>query len=436
VSEAQPSGYGRLDAARPRQERELDARKGNPLGGGRTLAADIEAAARFGATPSGGVDRQAWTAELARATEWVADELRRLELEVALDPAGNLIARWPAPDGPAVMVGSHLDTVPNGGAFDGTLGVLCAVDAVRRLRRERFAPRRPIWIAAFMDEEGARFGTALFGSRAFCGEDMTAALDRTDASGRSMREAIAAYGLDPDRLRDAAAVDAVGDYLELHIEQGPVLWHSGERLAVVESIAGVLGFLVHVHGTANHAGTTPMELRRDAVLGAARMVVALNEAAARDDGIRLTVGAVTARPGARNVIAGECSFTVDLRVARPHEFEARQAWLRRAVEQVAADGGLEVEVQRDYALEPATMDPAVVTTIEAAAREAGVEPVRMVSGAGHDAMVVARHARAGMLFVPSERGISHSPEERTAVGDCELGARALAGAIRRLAGPT
>jgi acetylornithine deacetylase/succinyl-diaminopimelate desuccinylase-like protein len=163
------------------------------------------------------------------------------------------------------------------------------------------------------------------------------------------------------------------------------------------------------------------------------MIVALSEAAASDEGIRLTVGKVTARPGARNVIAGECSFTVDLRVARPHEFELRQAWLRRAIEEIAADCELQVDVQRDYALEPATMDPELVATIEAAAREAGVEPVRMVSGAGHDAMVVARHARTGMLFVPSEGGISHSPAERTAVADCELGARALAGAVRRLA---
>jgi allantoate deiminase len=398
-----------------------------------TLAADIEAAASFGATPSGGVDRQAWTPELAQVTEWVGDELQRLGLEPSVDAAGNLIARWPGPDGPAVMVGSHLDTVPNGGAFDGTLGVLCAVEAVRQLRREGFEPRRPVWVAAFMDEEGARFGTALFGSRAFCGEDMRPALERSDAAGRSMREAIADWGLDPDRLPQAAAVDAVGDYLELHIEQGPVLWTAGKRLAVVESIAGVLGFVVEVRGTANHAGTTPMALRRDAVLGAARMIVALSEAAARDDGIRLTVGDVAARPGARNVIAGECSFTVDLRVARAHEFESRQAWLRDAVAEVAAAADLEVAVQRDYALAPAAMDPALVETIEAAARDAGVEPARMVSGAGHDAMVVARHARAGMLFVPSEGGISHSPAERTAVADCELGARVLAGTIRRLA---
>jgi hydantoinase/carbamoylase family amidase len=400
--------------------------------GERALPGDIAEAARHGARPGGGITRLAWTPELAEVTRWVADELARLGLEPQIDPAGNLIARWPAPDGPAVMVGSHLDTVPDGGAFDGTLGVLCAVEAIRQLRRAGFEPARPVWVAAFMDEEGARFGTALFGSRAFCGEDMSGALERVDAGGRSMREAMAAYGVDPDGLSQAGGVEGVGDYLELHIEQGPVLWERGLKLGVVESIAGVLGFRVTLRGEPNHAGTTPMEMRHDAMAGAARLVLRLRDEAARDSGLRATVGSIQVEPGAMNVIPGRCELTVDLRVASPAEFAERQAWLEGLIEGVAREERLSAHSRRDYALEPAAMDAGVTDAIEAAAREEGVEPLRMVSGAGHDAMVIARHARAGMLFVPSRDGVSHSPREWTETHDCELGARVLARTIRRL----
>jgi hydantoinase/carbamoylase family amidase len=401
--------------------------------GARTLAHDIVAAARFGATPEGGVSRLAWSPELAEVTRWVAEELEAHGLTTEIDPAGNLIGRWEAGEGAAVAAGSHLDTVPNGGAFDGTLGVLCAVEAVRQLRREGFEPSRPIWVVAFMDEEGTRFGTALFGSRAFVGEDLSDALSIVDRGGRTMREAIADYGLDPGRVGDARAVDGVGDYLELHIEQGPVLWRRNERLAVVETIAGVLGYRVTVAGEANHAGTTPMAMRRDALAGGARMVLALREAASTHERLRATVGRIEAGPGATNVIPGTCTFTVDLRVTHADQFAGADRWLRDLVQRIGAEEHLTATVARLYGLDPVAMDPRVIAVIEAAARDEGVEPVRMVSGAGHDAMVIARHARAAMLLVPSRDGISHSPHEWTETADCELGARVLAAALRRLA---
>jgi hydantoinase/carbamoylase family amidase len=402
--------------------------------GERTLAGDLAAAAQIGAVPEGGINRFAWTPELVEVTDWVSEELQRLGLEVEIDAAGNLLGRWIAPGATAVMTASHLDTVPNGGAFDGTLGVLCAVEAVRQLRQQDFRPSRPIWVTAFMDEEGTRFGTALFGSRAFCGEDLTEALSIVDRGGGTMREAIASYGLDPDRVGEARAVESVGDYVELHIEQGPVLWKRGLRLAVVETIAGVLGYRVTVAGEANHAGTTPMEMRRDALAGGARMVLALREAASDHNALRATVGRIEAAPGATNVIPGTCTFTVDLRVARAEEFAGADEWLRELVQRIGAEEHLSASAERLYGLDPVAMDSGVTSVIEQAAVAEGVEPLRMVSGAGHDAMVIARHARAGMLLVPSRDGISHSPHEWTATADCELGARVLAGALRALAG--
>jgi hydantoinase/carbamoylase family amidase len=353
-----------------------------------------------------------------------------------VDAAGNLLGRWPAPDGPAVMTASHLDTVPNGGAFDGVLGVLAAVEAIRILREEGFEPARPIWVGSFMDEEGTRFGTALFGSRAFCGLDVSEALEATDADGVSVAEAMAAQGHDPARIAEARRVEEVGSYVELHIEQGPVLDAHGERLGVVESICGVLGLRVRLRGETNHAGSTPPEMRRDALAGASRVVVALREETLGRTDLRATVGQIRVTPGGRNVIPGGCEFTVDLRPAVPETFEGLQAWFGELVARIAGVERLEAEIRCDYALEPTVMDAGVIAAIEAATREEGVEPFRMVSGAGHDAMLVGRVAAAGMLFVPSRDGISHSPSEWTETADCELGARVLARTLRALASAT
>lgn len=398
-----------------------------------TLTGDLHAAARIGAVAGGGISRFAWSPELAEATQRVGQELERLGLEVETDAAGNLIGRWPAPEGKAVMAASHLDTVPRGGPLDGVLGVLGAVEAVRILRREGFEPARPIWVGAFMDEEGARFGTALFGSRAFCGHDVSAALDAQDADGIRMRDAMTAQGSDPARIGEAERVDEVGAYVELHIEQGPVLDTRGERLGLVEAICGVLGYRVTVEGEANHAGTTPSDLRHDALVGAARIVLALREHAASRTDLSATVGRIRALPGATNVIPGRCELTVDLRAATADVFDAARTWLDDMVAAVAAEEGLTATVECDYAVPPTPMAPEVMEAIEAAALAEGIEPVRMASGAGHDAMNVGRRAPAGMIFVPSRGGISHSPDEWTAPADCELGARVLASTLRRLA---
>jgi hydantoinase/carbamoylase family amidase len=398
----------------------------------RTLAADLATAAAIGAVADGGINRFAWTPELAEVTDWVAAELRRLGLEVEIDAAGNLLGRWPAPAGPAVMTASHLDTVPDGGAFDGVLGVLAAVEAIRILREEGFEPARPIWVGSFMDEEGTRFGTALFGSRAFCGLDVSEALQARDKDGVSVAEAMAGWNRDPARIAAADRVGEVGTYVELHIEQGPVLASRGERLGVVESICGVLGLRVTLRGETNHAGSTPPEMRRDALAGASRVVVALREETLGRPDLRATVGQIRVAPGGRNVIPGVCEFAVDLRPALPETFDGLVEWFEALVARAAAAEGLEADVRCDYALEPTVMDPSVIAAIEAAAQAEGVAPVRMVSGAGHDAMLVGRRAAAGMLFVPSRDGVSHSPVEFTEPADCELGARVLARTLRAL----
>jgi allantoate deiminase len=394
-----------------------------------SLRADLEAAACIGADERGGVSRFAWTRELAQANAWLMERLSELGLTAELDPAGNVLGRWESGKGTAVLLGSHLDTVPNGGRFDGALGVLAALDVVRRLRAEGVEPRRPVWIASFNDEEGARFQTGMLGSRAFCGE-----CDLEDWGGRGIPEAMAEAGLDFARLAGARRVDEVGAYLELHIEQGPVLERSGADLGVVTAITGMLGFRARFVGEANHAGTTPMEHRRDALAGGARTVLALRDAARERGDMTANVGVISAEPGGFNVVPGAAELTVDVRSPSPETYAALEPLVRETLSAIAAEEGLGLELAETHRKPPVALDPGLQDALEAAARDEGATTLRMPSGAGHDAMVLAHHVPAGMLFVPSRGGVSHSPAEFTSAEHCELGARVLARAVRALLG--
>jgi allantoate deiminase len=392
-----------------------------------SLAADLETAARIGADERGGVSRFAWTPELAQAHEWLAGRLEELGLSVDLDPAGNVVGRWQSGEGKAVVVGSHLDTVPQGGRYDGALGVLAALDVVRRLRREGVEPRQSVWVVSFNDEEGSRFQTGMLGSRAFCGD-----CDLDDWRQRGVSEAMAEAGFDFSRLGEARHVDDVAAYLELHIEQGPRLEASGVDLGIVTGIAGMLGFRARFVGEANHAGTTPMELRRDALAGAAQAVLALRaEARARDD-MTSNVGVLSVEPGGFNVIPGAAEFTIDVRSATADGFERLTPFVRETLEEIAAAEGLRLELVETHRKSPVELDPELQAGLEAAAREEGATTMPLVSGAGHDAMVLAHYVPAAMLFVPSRGGVSHSPDEYTEERLCDLGARVLGRAVRAL----
>jgi hydantoinase/carbamoylase family amidase len=393
-----------------------------------SLTADLEAAARIGADERGGVSRFAWTLELGQANAWLMERLAELGLATELDPAGNVLGRWESGEGKAVLLGSHLDTVPNGGRFDGALGVLAALDVVRRLKADGLKPRRPVWVASFNDEEGARFQTGMLGSRAFCGE-----CDLDDWGSRGISEAMAVAGHDFLRLTEARGVEEVGAYLELHIEQGPVLERSGVDLGVVTAITGILGFRARFLGEANHAGTTPMELRRDALAGGARAVLALrDEARARGD-MTANVGVISAEPGGFNVVPGAAELTIDVRSATAEGYARLEPLVRETLERIAADEGLGLDLHETHRKAPVVLDAELQDTLEAAAREEGATTVRMPSGAGHDAMVLAHHVPAAMLFVPSRGGVSHSPDEFTSERQCQLGADVLARAVRTLA---
>ena len=391
-----------------------------------SLAADLDEVARIGAD-DGGVSRFAWTPELAAANEWLVGRLTELGLAAEVDAAGNVLGRWEEGEGPAVLVGSHLDTVAKGGRYDGALGVLAALDVVRRLRDEGARLRRQLWVVSFNDEEGSRFQTGMLGSRAFIGD-----LDPEDWRRRGVADAMEAGGFDFERLPEARGVDDVGTYLELHIEQGPVLEQEGVDLGIVTAIAGLLGFRVRLTGEANHAGTTPMAARRDALAGAARVVLALREEARARGDMTANVGLLEVAPGGFNVIPGTAEFTVDVRAGEADVYERVERFARETFERVASEEGLELEVAVTHRKPPTPLDTELQELLETAAADEEATVRRMPSGAGHDAMVLAKHVPAAMLFVPSRAGISHSPEEFTPPEQCELGARVLAGAVRRL----
>jgi hydantoinase/carbamoylase family amidase len=395
------------------------------------LDADLRALSVFGADGEA-VTRIAWTTQLREAYEWLAGRCRAMGLAVEIDAAGNLIAKWQAADGPAVVIGSHIDTVPQGGRFDGALGVIGGLHAIRLLQERGVQPSRPVWLVAFMDEENTRFGTALFGSRAFAGEDLGALGDRVDQDGITLAEAMRGWDRDLAGIGEARAIDQVGTYLELHIEQGPQLEAESIDIGVVTSIVGIVGYRLSITGQANHAGTTPMHLRRDALAGAARIVLGVRGLALERPGATANVGVIAVEPGGSNVVPGRSTLTLDLRFPTDDGLAELEAAAVGLVQDVCGDEGLGVTFEPTYRIPAAPMDGTLIASLEQSARLEEATVRTMPSGAGHDAMVMARHIPTAMVFVPSRNGISHSPAEHTSPEHCALGARILARTVAAL----
>lgn len=394
------------------------------------LDRDLEELNAFGREGEG-VTRTAWSQPLLEAARWLVGRAEQLGLDAEIDAAGNVVARWGAGGG-AVVVGSHIDTVPQGGRFDGALGVIAGLQALRKLRADGFQPRKPIWLVAFMDEEGPRFGTPMFGSRAFVGEDVRELASRRDEDGISLEQAMGEAGFPLVEVGAARAIDDVGCYLELHIEQGPVLEEAGIDVGVVTHIAGSTDLEVSVQGHASHAGTTPMDVRADALVGAARLVCAIRDEASRSE-VRATVGKLFVSPGASNVIPGAARFSVDVRATEDAAIDGFAARVRQLTTAVAAEEGLQGSVAQTAQLASLALSPELQRVLLDAAAAAGASAMKMPSGAAHDAIVLGRHVPAAMLFVPSRAGVSHNPAELTSPEQCSKGAEVLSRAVAAVA---
>jgi allantoate deiminase len=376
------------------------------------------------------VSRLGLSADEQQARDLVGGWLAARGAQVRRDGAANLFARFPG-EGEAILVGSHLDSVPEGGRFDGALGVLCAVEAVESLVDAGVKVRRPIEVVAWADEEGARFGVGLFGSTAAFGRLPRGVGERRDRDGVSIADALRALGEQGDPTSARRDPKDLAAYLELHIEQGPRLETAGLPLGIVSDIVGIYHARVAIRGRADHAGATVMTARADALAAAAEIVLAVERIArARPDSVG-TVGEIAVRPGAKNVVPGECIFSLDLRAARDHDDLVRD--VLDAVTGIAGARGVEASVD-DLARVPVTpLDAKIRDVLKRATKSVGVEAPLLVSGAGHDAQNPALSGvPTGMIFVRSTGG-SHTPREFASIDDAALGAQALANAIKELA---
>jgi beta-ureidopropionase / N-carbamoyl-L-amino-acid hydrolase len=378
----------------------------------------------------GGITRPALGAAHAEAAGLVAGWMRDAGLQVGRDDHGNLIGVWPGrePGLPAIALGSHLDTVPHGGAFDGALGVLAGLEAAQTLIAAGERLRHPLAVVAFADEEGNEFGIGVLSAQLWIGELEPAAV--VDRHGRTLADALATFDVPGVPL---GARPALAAYLEAHVEQGPVLDGDGGVAAAVEGIVGISRCTVRFVGEANHAGTTPMARRRDALWGAAELALAVRDLGLAHGGQAVaTVGVFEVSPGATNVIPGAATLRVELRALDEGLLAALRAEVERLARSCAQGHGLDVTLEPWHLAPAVPMHPALLAATRGALADAGLPVRSMPSWAGHDAKVLARRLPVGMVFVPSIGGVSHAPHESTRPEHCAVAAELLLHAVRRL----
>jgi hydantoinase/carbamoylase family amidase len=353
-------------------------------------------------------------------------------LDVWIDAIGNTWGRWPMGSLPALVIGSHIDAVPGGGKFDGTLGVIGAIEAVRALRHSGFVPKREIRVVAWVEEEGSATGIALLGSRGFA-EGLT---DRElNVLKHQVASSEAGTSDDVSETLAEATIEpgAVCGYLELHVEQGPLLWESGIPIGIVTNIVALEAGHFDCRGVMNHAGSTPMDRRKDALVAASEVILAVRDAAIASE-VRATCGAVDIGPAASNVIPGHARVSLDVRSVEPSTRNAFWRDLERSLDAVRSRTGVSIDFSSTYSLPAVATDETFQDHIREAADALQLRTISIPSGAVHDAIALASaRIPIGMVFVPSEEGVSHAPNELTKTADCANGAAVLALVIQRLA---
>ena len=387
---------------------------------------------QIGETPQG-MMRLAFSPEDLAGRKYVSDLMKNAGMKIRIDSAGNLIGLKPGtnPDLPSIAVGSHTDTVPHGGKYDGALGVLSAIECVNSLKDLSIMTRHNLEIIDFTNEEGTGYGRWLYGSRAMTGllEDMD--LSAEDEHGISIGSRLQDVGGDIRRIHEAERQPgAFAAYLELHIEQGPVLHNSGTPIGKVTSITGRISLNVNIRGFANHAGTTPMSGRRDALLSASKIIQAVNSIATDEEICRVgTVGIARISPGADNVIPGQVMLSVEFRDENIQPLLDAETRITQLCQQESRISKIEIEIFRIGLTHPSPMDSNIQQIIDKSAHNYNLETKSLPSGAGHDAQSMATLTPSGMIFVPSIDGISHSPNEYSSPESCSIGANVLLSTI-------
>ena len=406
------------------------------------LLHDLNAVSRIGIGDHGSVTRLVFSIKELRSRQLLIHLMTQAGLKIHIDRIGNIFGRWNGanPKAPAVLAGSHLDTVVQGGKFDGPVGVVGALEVVRTLKENKFPLSCPVEVVCFVGEESSRFGFSTLGSSLVAGVVQTKDLaNAVDTHGTKLEDILSSMGIYRDNLssikRDPASIKA---YLELHIEQGPILEAKNKKIGVVTSIAAPTRFKVVYTGQADHSGTTPMEMRKDALVAAAHLIAYVEEIASQYSRMEQgrvvgTVGAMKIEPGVINAIPGKAELSVDIRSISAEAKTHVAGLVRERAQEIAGQREIAVEILPIREEEPVPLDERLLPLIREICEQKGIDYEVMPSGAGHDAMQMAKITRAGMIFVPSKRGISHSPLEWTDPEDICLGAQVLLETVVRVA---
>lgn len=400
------------------------------------LVKDFDAMAQLTA-PGEGINRLAFTDADWAGRQYIIDRMTDAGLSVEIDDFGNVIAYkiGKKPDLPVVMVGSHTDSVPNGGNYDGVVGVLSAIEVIRSMTDDGYEHDHTIAVVSFMCEESGRFGNATLGSKAMRGELRLQDLYRlVDKQGISLYEALKGRNLNPDGIEEMAYKRPVKSFTEIHIEQGKVLEHEQKTIGIVTGIAAPERFYVTIRGNADHSGATPMNLRHDALCGASKIILGIEEIASMQEAPPVvgTVGVVEVTPGAMNVIPGSVKIGVDIRSISKVARNSVITLVKEFIDITADKRGLSYTIEPIAQDHPVAMHPAMIREIEEAVKSVGVEYMTMPSGAGHDAMHWAEAVPTGMIFIPCRDGISHNPAEFAEMDDIVKGAEVLDKVLRKL----
>jgi N-carbamoyl-L-amino-acid hydrolase len=392
---------------------------------GQRLWADINETARIGATERGGLRRLALTEGDREVRDWFRRRAANLGCQVTIDEVGNMFAirAGRRQDIPPISIGSHLDTQPTGGKFDGILGVLAGLECLRTLNEADILTNAPLMVVNWTNEEGARFAPAMLGSGVYAGVfDREYADSRLDAAGVSFSSALDSIGY---RGSTRAGSVPIGAMFELHIEQGPILETEGDSIGLVRGVQAIRWYDVKVTGRESHAGSTPMRLRRDALVAASRVITEADRIARQHPDAVATVGIIDAQPKSRNTIPGQAALSIDLRHPRDADLKSLDGKLRDACRRIAEESGASIDISEIWDSPAVAFSDDCVAAIREAVLLSGHRFREMVSGAGHDSVYVARVAPTAMIFVPCAGGLSHNEAEIATVEDCRAGAQVL-----------
>lgn len=386
---------------------------------------DIETMSTFNATPKNGVTRLSFSKEDKLARVYIKKEMKKIGLEVWEDGYSNIFGRREGknPNLPVIMIGSHFDTVINGGLFDGVAGLVASLEILRVFEENSIENDYPIEVVAMNDEEGVRFGTGISNSRAMAGLIDEQELDNAkDKDGISLREAMIEFGITPDLKNARRDKESLKAFIELHIEQGPILEDNNKDIGLVENIVGLDRYRVKIKGKSGHAGTTPMESRKDALIGASKFILAVEKAAKKVAGGTVgTVGELSLSPNASNVIPGYVELSVDIRAINEEKIKRVYNELEREIEIISKSSSVDIEIIKELYIAPVSMSKELISIMEKSANKLGYNYIKMNSGAGHDAMIMSTITSTGLIFVPSKDGLSHHPDEWTDFDDLKKG---------------